>query len=485
MDKIKSRWAAHKPTQRRWIQLYAALLFNAQGKGFVNGNIYTGSLKNVCVPGINCYSCPGAIGACPLGALQNAIASSGKTFPAYVLGTIAIFGILLGRAVCGLLCPLGFIQELLYKIPVPKLKKNKYTRMLSYLKYVILVVFVIGITGYYAFQSIPVPGFCKYICPAGTLEGAIGLLSNPNNTGLLSILNIYFTRKFVILVLFIAGSMFAFRWFCRWICPLGAIYGFFNRIAMLGMTVDESKCTHCGLCVAGCKMDVKHVGDHECIQCGECAKACHQGAICRKTLLGGKKAIEEDTVPSGSLKKRAIAWSIALVVLAGVFWYTNFYEQASDTIQREEISESGNVLGYQAGHELRDFAVPVYGSDEVFRVSDCRGKVTVINFWATYCGPCCKELPDFQKVYDEYGDSINIIAIHAELVTEDVAAFLKEQGYTMPFGYDADSSAAAACNVGSLIPQTVILNADGIVVYNEISSMTYDKLVSLIVEAGG
>ena len=81
MAKLTHWLRNHLPTQRRLIQLYAALLYNAHLKGYISGNIYTGSTKSVCVPGFNCYSCPGAVGACPLGALQNAIASSGSRTP--------------------------------------------------------------------------------------------------------------------------------------------------------------------------------------------------------------------------------------------------------------------------------------------------------------------------------------------------------------------------------------------------------------------
>ena len=62
MEKIK-KWL---PSKRKLMQLYFALLFNANLKGFVSGSIYKGSTKKMCVPGINCYSCPGAVGACPL-----------------------------------------------------------------------------------------------------------------------------------------------------------------------------------------------------------------------------------------------------------------------------------------------------------------------------------------------------------------------------------------------------------------------------------
>ena len=124
-------WAAHKPTKRRLIQVYAALLYNAHIKGFIKGDIYVGPTKNICVPGFNCYSCPGAIGACPLGALQNALASADKRAPWYVLGILMLYGLTLGRTICGWICPLGLIQELFHKIPTPKLPKGRVTGLPS------------------------------------------------------------------------------------------------------------------------------------------------------------------------------------------------------------------------------------------------------------------------------------------------------------------------------------------------------------------
>ena len=155
--KFAAWWSAHKPTTRRLIQVYAALLYNAYVKGFIKGDIYTGGIKNFCVPGFNCYSCPGAIGACPLGALQNALASSDKRAPYYVLGILMLYGLILGRTICGWLCPLGLIQELFYKIPTPKVKKSRFTHALSYLKYVLLAVFVVIIPLAYSLQQYPVP----------------------------------------------------------------------------------------------------------------------------------------------------------------------------------------------------------------------------------------------------------------------------------------------------------------------------------------
>ena len=274
LKKIKDWFIRHKPSKRKVVQLYAALLYNANIKGFFNGRIYKGATKNMCVPGLNCYSCPGAIGSCPLGALQNALSASKTKTPAYIFGIIILFGLLLGRTVCGWLCPVGLGQELLYKIKTPKVKKNRVTRVMSYFKYVLLVALVVFIPLYYA-----IPGFCEYICPAGTFEGGLGLLANETNAGLLGILGPLFTWKFTLLVVIIVASIFFFRFFCRFLCPLGALYGFFCRVAMLGVKLDKNKCTDCGLCVGVCKMDIKRVGDHECIHCGACISVCPAKAI--------------------------------------------------------------------------------------------------------------------------------------------------------------------------------------------------------------
>ena len=279
MADVKAWWLRHRPTTRRLVQLYAALLQNAHLRGFVDGQIYTGPTKAVCVPGLNCYSCPAAVGACPLGALQNAIASSANRPAFYVIGLLLLFGLALGRVICGWLCPMGLIQELLHRAPTPKLKKSAVTRALSWLKYVILAVLVVIVPLWYSVQSYPLPAFCKYICPAGTLEGAVGLLSNPANVDKLGMLGVLFTRKFVILAATLAACVFIYRAFCRFICPLGALYGMFARIALLGVRLDESRCTGCGACLRACPMDVRRVGDHECIHCGVCMDACPDKAI--------------------------------------------------------------------------------------------------------------------------------------------------------------------------------------------------------------
>ena len=483
MDKLKNWWKAHKPSQRKWIQLYCALLYNANVKGFAEGQIYQGSIKNVCVPGFNCYSCPGAIGSCPLGSLQNAMASSGARFPAYVLGLLALFGLTLGRVICGFLCPLGWIQELLHKIPTPKLHKNRYTKVLSYLKYVILGLFVLWIPLSYAAQSLPLPAFCKYICPAGTFEGAIGLLSNPANADKLGILNILFTRKFVILVALAVGSVFIYRIFCRFICPLGAIYSLFCKVALLGVQVDSTKCTDCGLCVNSCPVDIRRVGDHECIQCGKCIGVCPTKAISWK----GSKRIGRK-----AKTLRVIAWCTAIALLVGVIVWVNQPAAAVQPTTTEatadpvSTTEDDLPVGFEVGMRAPDFTLTTYGGEN-FKLSEKRGKVVIVNFWATWCAGCVRELPFFEQVWQEYHDQVEVLAIHSVFVTDDPEGYLAKQSYQMPFALDADGSIFKSFGGKSAYPMTAIIDQNGVIVFNQDKPMTYDLLVSQIhplLEAG-
>ncbi|MCR4755407.1 MAG: 4Fe-4S binding protein [Lachnospiraceae bacterium] len=266
--------------KRRFIQLITAVLYNCNLKGFADGRIFKGESKGLCVPGLNCYSCPGAVAACPLGSLQGALRDSSFRLVWYVIGTLLLFGIMLGRVICGFLCPLGFIQELIYKIHVPKIKKNKVTKALSYLKYVILLVFVIVIP-----VIMNVPGFCKYICPAGTLEAGIPLVIKDEH--LRGMIGALFNWKVIVLCVCVLACMFCFRSFCRFICPLGAFYSFFNSVAFFGINVDETKCTGCKACISKCLMDTNKVGDHECIHCGACKDVCPEGVIKYKFRLKG------------------------------------------------------------------------------------------------------------------------------------------------------------------------------------------------------
>ena len=267
---------------QRIVQLISAVLVNGYMTGFQKGKIFSGGTKAVCVPVLNCYSCPGALGACPIGSLQAAVSGVKRHFPFYVLGLLMLFGIVLGRVVCGLLCPFGLVQDLLHKIPVPKLNvPKKIDRPARYIKYIVLLVLVIGLPAFAATQTgVTPPYFCKYLCPAGTLGGGIPLMiADP---ALRKLAGGLFSWKVFALVVVAAASMFIHRPFCRYLCPLGAFYSLFNRFSFFQMHLDENKCIGCKECERSCPMAVevtKNINSRECIRCGTCKSLCPTGAI--------------------------------------------------------------------------------------------------------------------------------------------------------------------------------------------------------------
>ena len=495
------------------MQLYAAVLYNCYARGFIKGDIFKGDTKLACAPGLNCYSCPGAVFSCPLGALQNAIAGSNRRAPSYILGILLLYGLLLGRTVCGWLCPLGFIQELCHKLPTPKLKKSRVTCALSFFKYFILIALVLMIPRWFSYRSFAVPAFCKYLCPAGTLEGAIGLLSHPANRAELSILNVLFTNKFIFLIVFLFSSVFVFRAFCRFICPLGAIYSLFSKLAIIGVKVEKSACTDCGRCVSACKMDIRRVGDRECIHCGECIDLCPERAISFKagkiTLRANEGALSPEREKKRKNKRLLVGGAMLLILIAlGVYVHLNDTSRVMERLSvksataaqekagsNEEIPSSDDrktpggenkaaavytvdesiPVGSDVGQRAKDFSVSLSGGGE-FNLSACVGKPVVINFWGVWCGPCVAELPEFDRIYAEYGDEIAVVALHSNLLSGDMAAFLDEHDYAMPFAVDTGDNIRKSFDSSSVWPVTVVIDRYGVIRYNSTKSMTYEKL---------
>ncbi len=269
---------------RRIVQVLWGFLSNGYVKGFLPGApmIYQGPLKRFCVPGMNCYSCPGALGACPIGALQAALNERHRRFPSYILGYLLAIGVLVGRFICGWLCLFGLVQELLYKIPVPKLRiPEKVDKPLRYLKYAVLAVLVIGLPLFYRTDAgTGLPFFCQFLCPVGTLEGGVPLVLL--NSVLRPALGWLFRWKILLLVLVILSSIVIYRPFCKYLCPLGAFYSLFQRISLIRIQVDPVKCTGCGTCGKACGMQVdphKVPNSTECIRCGECIQKCPAHAL--------------------------------------------------------------------------------------------------------------------------------------------------------------------------------------------------------------
>ncbi len=286
--------------KRKLIQIAAFGFTNLHIENFAGGKLYTGKWKQFCNPGLNCYSCPAATLACPIGAMQAVAGSMQFNFSFYVIGFLLAVGVLLGRFICGWICPFGLVQELFYKIPS---RKCRLPRIATYFKYGILLLFVIVLpvvaTNYMGMGK---PAFCQYICPSGTLFGGIPMLTaHPKlrvATGFL------FALKMAVLIITLIACIFIFRFFCKTLCPLGAVYGLLNKISIYRLKVDKHSCIRCGKCAHICKMDVNPVASPdsaECIRCGACAAACPKQAI--RLGFGSSKST---TVPEKSSDIRSI-----------------------------------------------------------------------------------------------------------------------------------------------------------------------------------
>lgn len=464
------------PSKRKIIQLYAALLFNANFKGFSSGNIYKGNTKQFCVPGLNCYSCPGAVGACPLGSLQGSF-SADKSTLFYICGILLLYGLMFGRFICGWLCPFGLIQELLYKIKTPKLRKSKVTRILSYFKYVILVFFVFIVPIAYAFRDTPLPSFCKYICPAGTLEGGISLLANKVNESYFSMLGPLFTWKFLLMVSILVACVFIFRMFCRFICPLGALYGLFNKISFFGVKVDMPKCTNCNMCVNHCKMDINHVGDQECISCGECIDVCPTNAIVWKGLKLKKKDETKDHKKAKLITRAISCVLLVAILITSVAFYWNDSTSNLPTQKGTEVGE----LCYGADLTIMDENGITENTVNPIQTS----KITIINFWGTWCTPCVNELPYFEQIANNYTDTVSVIAVHSNMGGEYTTApdYIKEHypDSNLIFAIDLENAGYYSLLGGrDTYPYTVVIDENGVIVKIFFEALEYEDLQEVV-----
>ena len=268
---------------RRIVQFISAIGINSYIPDVKDFSIYQGSTKSLCAPGLNCYACPFARTSCPIGSLQHFVVI--RQFPYYLLGYIGLVGIAFGRAFCGWLCPFGLLQELIKKITSFRLKIKQSWGIL---KYVILLIMIPVV--YYTYE----PWFCK-LCPAGTIEGTFPIMLSPLWTELSKLISFRFFIKLAIAIVFIFLFVVIRRPFCRYMCPLGAMWGLFNKISFVRMKVDNSRCLKCNLCQEVCPMDIKIYEDpnhFDCIRCLKCVYVCPQKII--EVEVGGVPLIKPE-----------------------------------------------------------------------------------------------------------------------------------------------------------------------------------------------
>lgn len=127
------------------------------------------------------------------------------------------------------------------------------------------------------------------------LEGGIPLTIL--NESLRETIGFLFGWKFLILAVILVSSMVIYRPFCKYICPLGALYSLFNKVSFLKIHVDSENCTSCGLCRKACDMGVdvtKNPDSAECIRCGKCVSACPRNVLHMGMTIPKQKAEAKD-----------------------------------------------------------------------------------------------------------------------------------------------------------------------------------------------
>ena len=168
--------------------------------------------------------------------------------------------------------------------------------------------------------------------------------------------------------------------------------------------------------------------------------------------------------PMNSKKTLILAAAVLIVLLAGAYWLYGNLESEQEAVQLASAEPAAAETETTApAMTAPDFTVYDLDGNPV-SLSDYFGKPIVLNFWASWCGPCKMELPDFQETYDELGGDVQFLIVSltdgSRETVETASAYLKEQGYTLPAYYDTQLSAAAAYGVNA-IPCTYFIDAQG------------------------
>ena len=228
-------------------------------------------LHTVCSPVFHCYACPLATFACPIGILAQF--SALHIFPFMAVGLLIAVAALFGSLICGWVCPFGFLQDLVAKVPTAKFDLPKFT---GYFRYVVLIGTVLAIPYFFGEGH---PLFVCRVCPAGAIEAAVpNMISQATAGRQIAWPN---TVKLTILGLFLIAIFFIKRPWCRILCPLGAIFSLFNRVSAFFLRFNADKCTDCQHCHQLCEYGIepeKSPNDLRCVRCLECIR-CDPGAL--------------------------------------------------------------------------------------------------------------------------------------------------------------------------------------------------------------
>ena len=166
------------------------------------------------------------------------------------------------------------------------------------------------------------------------------------------------------------------------------------------------------------------------------------------------------------MEKKKVFIILAAVLLLLIVGASALYAGLKDRIQPEQLATQGEETGATEKTTLpmaTDFTV-YDATGNTRKLSEFRGRPVVVNFWASWCGPCKSEMPDFQKAYEKYGDMVAFMMVNMtdgmQETRSSAEAFLAKNNYTFPVYFDEDLSAAINYDVWS-IPATYLVNAEG------------------------
>lgn len=237
--------------------------------------------------------------------LVIAVSIAGRFFLLAFLASavVIIVSLFLGRVYCGWVCPLGTTMDIFRRIIKPRnrirKKKEQFSltrfRLLNQVKYyiltmiLVLAVFSVNIAGWFDPISIVFKSFALSLYPTvdfllkGVIEtfGLKSLGDSLNNIGILDSNKILFNGSIVFFLIFLGIlllTLYKSRFWCRYLCPLGALLAIFSKWRLLNINLDKNTCTECYLCQVACKTDVFNadlsLNDEECIQCFTCEDKC-------------------------------------------------------------------------------------------------------------------------------------------------------------------------------------------------------------------